>query len=147
MNSRPKQGGLTLLELLTVVAIVGILAAIVVPNYQSNIRKARRADGQSVMLELSQWMERFYTVNGRYDQDRAGTAVTAIVPAVLLSSPKGQANTFYTFVLSNLAQESFTITATPTNAQVGDICANLTLTQTGAKGTSAAGYSVDQCWQ
>lgn len=140
-----RQRGVTLVELLTVVLIVGILAAIVVPSYQDSVRKARRADGQAVMMELAQWMERFYTENGRYDQNRAGTAVTAIVPVSLMAAPKEANVTYYNFALSNLAQRTFTITATPATAQVGDKCGSLTLNQLGQKGVSAS-IALDKCW-
>lgn len=142
--SKARQTGVTLVELLSVVLIIGILAALVIPSYQESVRKARRSDGQAVMLELSQWMERFYTENGRYDQDRAGTAVTAVVPASLLSAPKEGGVTHYNLALGNLAQLTFTITATPAAAQAGDKCGNLTLTQSGVKGVSAS--TVAQCW-
>lgn len=142
--NKARQTGITLVELLTVVLIIGILAALVIPSYQESVRKARRSDGQAVMLELSQWMERFYTENGRYDQDRAGTAVTAIVPVSLLSAPKEGGVAHYNLALGNLAQLTFTITATPAAAQAGDKCGNLTLTQSGVKGVSKS--TVAQCW-
>ena len=140
-----QQRGVTLVELLTVVLIVGILAAIVVPSYQDSVRKARRADGQAVMMELAQWMERFYTENGRYDQNRAGNAVTTIVPVSLMAAPKESNVTYSNFALSNLAERTFTITATPATAQVGDKCGNLTLNQLGQKGVSAS-IAVEKCW-
>ncbi len=144
-RSALRQRGVTLVELLTVVLIMGILAAIVVPSYQDSVEKARRADGQAVMLELAQWMERFYTENGRYDQDRAGTAVGTIVPISLMSAPKETGVTYYNFALSGLAERTFIITATPATAQAGDKCANLTLNQLGQKGTSSS-FTVAQCW-
>lgn len=143
--SKQRQTGVTLVELLTVVLILGILAALVIPSYQDSVRKARRADGQAVMLELAQWMERFYTENGRYDQDRDGNAVGTIVPVSLLSAPKESGVTYYNFTLGNLAQLTYTITATPATAQVDDKCANLTLTESGVKGTSS-GLAVNTCW-
>ncbi|MEM9173303.1 MAG: type IV pilin protein [Pseudomonadota bacterium] len=147
MTKSKHQTGVTLIELLIVVAIVAILASLIIPSYQDSLRKARRADGQSVMLELSQWMERFYTENGRFDQDRAGAGVAASIPAELLSAPKGANTAFYNLAVANLTRETFTITATAVAAQAGDKCGNLTLTQTGAKGMSASGFSIDQCWQ
>ena len=142
--SKATQRGVTLVELLTVVLIIGILAAIVIPSYQESVRKARRADGQAVMMELAQWMERFYTENGRYDQNRAGDAVTDVLPASLTASPKESGVTYYNMTLTNLGQLTYTITAAPATAQIGDKCGNLTLTQSGVKGTSAS--TVAQCW-
>ena len=142
--SKARQRGITLVELLTVVLIIGILSAMVIPSYQESVRKARRSDGQAVMLELAQWMERFYTENGRYDQNRAGVAVTAIVPPALLASPKDGGVVYYNLTLDNLGQLTYTITGTPVTAQVGDKCGNLTLTQSGVKGTTAS--TVALCW-
>ncbi|MEM9173230.1 MAG: prepilin-type N-terminal cleavage/methylation domain-containing protein, partial [Pseudomonadota bacterium] len=51
MTEPKHQSGVTLIELLIVVAIVAILASLIIPSYQDSLRKARRADGQSVMLE------------------------------------------------------------------------------------------------
>ena len=59
MNKR-KQFGYSLIELLTAVAIVGILASIIVQSYRDSVRKARRSDSQAVVLELKQLKERFY---------------------------------------------------------------------------------------
>ena len=142
-----RQRGMTLMEVLAVIFIIGVLAALVVPGYQDSVRKARRADGQGVMLELAQWMERFYTENGRYDQRRDGTAVAGLIPASLLSAPKEGGVTYYNFALGNLGQQTYTITATPATAQVGDKCGNLTLTETGTKGMTATTLDVRQCWQ
>ncbi|MEO1544081.1 MAG: type IV pilin protein [Pseudomonadota bacterium] len=145
MNKR-KQFGYSLIELLTAVAIVGILASIIVPSYRDSVRKARRSDSQAVVLELQQFMERFYTENGRYDQDRAGNPVTDSIPVLLQKSPKEGAVVHYNLVVGNLAERTFTITATPAGDQASDKCGDLTLTEAGTKGMSATGLTVAQCW-
>jgi prepilin-type N-terminal cleavage/methylation domain-containing protein len=61
-----RSGGFTLIELMIVVVVIGILAAIAYPSYQEHVRKARRADAQTALLELAQFMERHYTANGKY---------------------------------------------------------------------------------
>ncbi|MEL7025572.1 MAG: type IV pilin protein [Pseudomonadota bacterium] len=146
--SKRNQSGMSLIELLTVVVIIGILGAIVIPSYQDSVRKARRADSQAVILELAQWMERFYTENGRYDQDRNGNAVGPQIPAILQQSPKdaGGGVQHYGLVVGNLTERTFTITATPVGDQAGERCGNLTFDQAGTKGMNGTGLTVAQCW-
>ena len=58
--------GFTLIELVIVVAIIAIFAAIALPSYTQHVRKARRAQAKADLLELSQLLERQYTVNRTY---------------------------------------------------------------------------------
>jgi type IV pilus assembly protein PilE len=144
MRNRTQSGGFTLIELMIVVAIVAILAAIAYPSYQDSVRKSRRADAQAVLLEAAQWLERHYTANHTYVVDFA----TAF-PTALKKSPKdgGPAGGYYAITLATAAN-TFTLTAAPqpTGGQDKDKCGGLTLTHTGAKGVQGAGATVAQCW-
>ena len=71
---RRRQRGVTLIELLVAVVIVGILGMIAYPSYTSHLVKSRRAQATACLQEAAQYMERFYTTNLRYDQ----TATTSI---------------------------------------------------------------------
>lgn len=128
--------GFTLLELMIVVAIVGILAAVAYPAYQDYVRDARRADAQADLLELAQWMEREFTVNGTY---RNASNAAPALPFV--KSPRDGNDTFYDLTVATPNASSFTLTASASGAQIGDGCGNMTVTQTGAK-TAAA----NDCW-
>jgi len=76
VHIRSARGGFTLIELMIVVAIVAILAAIAYPAYTQHVLKTHRRAATACLMELAQWMERFYTTNMRYDKDTNGRAVT-----------------------------------------------------------------------
>lgn len=123
--------GFTLIELMIAVAIVAVLAMIAYPNYMDHMYKARRADGQSALLNLASYMESYYTENNAYTgATLAGLGLTA-------QSPQG----YYTTSISSLGATSYTLTAAPTGVQAADSCGSLTLTNTNVKGPNA------NCWQ
>jgi len=62
-----RQQGFTLVEMMIVVVIMAIIASIAVPSYQNNIRKANRADGMDMALEVAQRMERCFTAYSAYN--------------------------------------------------------------------------------
>ncbi|KTS74849.1 hypothetical protein NS274_18615 [Pseudomonas oryzihabitans] len=127
-----------------VVAIVGILAAIAYPSYMEHIRKGNRADAEASLMQLSQFMERYFTGTGRYSQT-AGQTDVPNNPA-----PPYPTGTNYTFTITvGNAGTSYTATATPNNPGVmaNDKCGALTLTNNGLKGQTGTGVTTADCWR
>lgn len=142
--TKPLQRGFTLIEVMIVVAIVGILAAIAYPSYMEHIRKGNRADAEASLMQLSQFMERYYTGTGHYSKTAAQTDVPDN-PA-----PPYPTGTNYTFTITvGDAGTSYKATATPNNPGVmaNDKCGNLTLTNTGLKGQTGTGVTTADCWR
>jgi type IV pilus assembly protein PilE len=134
------QRGFTLVEMLIVVVLIGVLASIAYPAYTEQVRKSRRAEAQAVLMEASQFMERFLTENNRYDQNLLGVAV--VLPVGLRTSPRSGGTATYNVSLQAVAQQSYTLQAVPAAAQTGDRCGTMTITNTGNR-TAAAG----DCWR
>ncbi|MGH8642969.1 MAG: type IV pilin protein [Gammaproteobacteria bacterium] len=146
MSAMRHRRGFTLIEILIVVAVIGILAAIAYPAYQDQVRKSRRGQLKADLTELAQILERNFTEANRYDQNSAGVALTIGTLPLFNQSPRtGTAN--YTITLITLPPpptpaSTFTLTAVPTGAQAGDPCGTYTLNQAGTK--TATGPA--DCW-
>jgi type IV pilus assembly protein PilE len=128
--------GFTLVELMIVMAIVGILAAIAIPAYTAYIQRSHRANARTALTTLSQWMERAATATGQYP-------ATAQIPASLLTVEGNR----YAITAVSAGGQTYTLTATPTAAQMNDPCKNLVLNQKGEKLTSGGATLSDaECW-
>lgn len=121
---KPEQAGFTLIELMLVVVIVGVLAAIAYPSYQEQVRQTRRAEVTAVLLENAQRLERHFTRHGSYAE---GSAVL-----VSQSPAAGQA----VFVItSTLDADTYLLSARALAGGVmaGDACVHYSLNQVGQR--------------
>ena len=125
-----------------VVAIVGILAMIALPMYNDYVTRAKRTDGQTMLFQVAQELERCYTQYSAYNKSGCSLVATDGATAIIDQlSPEG----FYS-VTGDLTSTTFTLTATPQGAQETNDgqCANLTLTHLGVQG--ATGDEPAKCW-
>lgn len=133
--------GFTLIEIIMAVAIVSIIAVIAYPSYQESVLKTRRTDAKESLIELRQYMESYYTVNNRYDQDPAGTTVS--LP--FTQTPKEGSTKYYNLAFqgSTPGRNTFTLTATPISADTK--CTKLLIDQLGNRTYTGSGTKKD-CW-
>lgn len=134
-----RQRGMTLIELMIVVAIIGILAAIVYPSYQQYVLRANRAEAQAVLSESAQLMERRFTTCGTYSTNATCAATPA--PTSTVSPPGGGTVKYNISFSAGPTATAFTLQAAPAGAQTSDKCGTLTLSNTGAQTPTTAG-----CW-
>lgn len=135
--------GFTLIELMIVVAIIGIIAAIAYPSYQEYVRNAKRADAQTALMELAHFMERYYTGNGRYVDDKGKAPALPFTQA-----PKDGSTKAYDlgFAEGSPTTSAYVLQAAPTGSMANDKCGTLTLSNNGAK-AQEDGMTAAQCWK
>lgn len=129
MNNR----GFTLVELVIVVAILGILTTVAYPSYQDYVVRSKRADAMGALMNASQAMER-YKVNN-YDYN-VGTDLASIYSTQV---PVEGGDAYYNLSVASTAT-TYTLTATPTGSMAGKDDP-LTLTQAGVRG-----WGAKTCW-
>ena len=156
MNARPpyqsikaikRSDGFNLIELMIVIAIIGVIAGIALPGYQDSVRKSQRSDATSTLLDFTSRQELHYAQANKYETDLALLDNKAAETAVY--SP----DEFYQITASTCSntltlEQCVMITATAQGAQLKDTaCRSISLTSQGQKtATDAKGNASTVCW-
>lgn len=142
---RPASSGFTLIEIMIVVAIIGILAAIALPSYRVQVLKGHRVDAKAALLDLAAREEKFFATNNTYT-----TSSTALNYGAATFPPISTSGTsYYTLTVTQVTTTDFTATATPTGTQVADVCYSYSLNNLGVQANATSAGAVNTttgCW-
>lgn len=128
---KKRQQGVTLIEMMIAVAIIGILAAIAYPSYQNHVERSRRAAAQGDLMDIAQRLERHFSANYSY----AGFTLP------FTQSPS-TGTAFYTLSFAVAPnQTTYRLQAVPQGAQANDPCGTLWLDRDSTRGAAQA-----NCW-
>lgn len=141
-SSRRAAVGVTLVELMIAVAIVGILAAIAYSSYQAQVRRGNRTDGKAELLEAAQELEKCYTRYGAYNN--AACASYNLTNGGNRLSERGKYR--ITFRAGSVAANTYVLQATLEPGRGPDPeCGVLSIDQSGQRDRSGNG-PLDRCW-
>ena len=125
--------GFSLLELVIVLAVIGVLLTLAIPSYQQYTQRAHRAEAIRMMLAIADCQERVRESTGFYDTSSCGEGFNSDSHELRIEPPDTTASLEFT-IIAQLRQGS------------DDTCGNLSLDQTGSRGISSNLATVSKCW-
>jgi type IV pilus assembly protein PilE len=140
-----QQRGVTLMELLVVVTIIGILAAIAIPSYRRYVVRANRTDAKTQLLQTAQALERCYSTSTPYAYNSAVCNAAVTFP---ITTPGGWYQITRPVSVPLGDALGYTLLATPQGTQLTDdtACGSFQITQAGVMSITGTG-TVAECWR
>ena len=132
-----KSSGLTLIELMVVVAVMAVMAAVGIPLYNDQVQKSRRYDAQGVLMSLANQLEQH-----RAYQPNVGYSGFVLNDYSELWGPLNGSYLFSVTLYSTAAPFDYDLTAAPAGPQTGDRCGSLSMDELGGKSAGEA-----NCWK
>lgn len=135
-----------MIEILIVVAIMGVLISMALPAYQNSVIRSGRAEAKNELLQVASDQERHYSTFNTYVAD-----ATPLTTPTVNERTRTTINALYSIEVETCATGTiancFIATATALDDQTADLCATLTITSTGLRGATGVGATTDECWQ
>jgi type IV pilus assembly protein PilE len=149
MKSMQTQRGVTLIELVIVMIIIGILAAVAIPSYRDYVLRSQRSDAKDALLALATQQEKHYLQCNDYASAFAGATNCA---ADQLQAANASKNGWYTLTIPNATAIAFTVTATATAGQQqfqDTECRSFSVTDRGVRSALNEGGTDNtaECWR
>jgi len=127
--------GFSMIELMIVVVIISILAAIAVPSYRQYVLKGHRSEATRALQDLASRQENYYFSNNEYTDNLADLGAT-----------DDMAGRYFTVAIASASSTDYQVTATARGTQTQDGgCTAFSLRRSGAKGSSGTA-TADTCW-
>jgi type IV pilus assembly protein PilE len=151
MSSNARQRGMTLIELVVVIMIVGVLAAVAIPSYRNYVIRSQRSDAKDALLALATQQEKHYLQCNRYADDIAAATDCA---ADELQGAATSKNGWYDLDTDQAADATLGFTATATaiageNQFQDTACRMFTVDQAGVRTAEDDGGTdnTEECWR
>ena len=142
-----RQTGFTVVELLIVLVVFAILAAVALPSYRDSVRKSGRTAAKGALLDIVMRQEQHFLNNRSFSTNLAdlGLPDPYFVDKTSATVGAGSDRRVYKISLANATGTDFDVVATAVLDQAKDVCGNYTLGATGVRNVSG-GPGADICW-
>ena len=139
--TRRHMAGMTLIELMAVVMLIGVLGMIAIPSYRQYVARSQRTEAKSALLRLATNQERFYLQNRIYSSD----------PSALGFAGNNTERGVYSLRITGASVNGYTAIAEPRTGgafnMMNDACTSFSITAQGARtATAATGFDPATCW-
>lgn len=148
-HNQHRAAGFSLIEMMIVVIIIGVLAAIAIPIYQGQIRESRRTSAKTALLDIASREEKFYSTNNYYTTLMTNLGYSAsVINNNELQAP-GNGNDYYTIGFfpapASTQATSYSVQAVPEGTQANDLCGTYQITDLGVQSNPGATQQTG-CW-
>jgi type IV pilus assembly protein PilE len=138
--------GFTLIELMVVLAIMGVLFFVALPAYQNSVIKSNRAAGKGVLLKVMSRQEQYFINNKGYSSTMGGIGLSTIYYVNNQADKVGAGDAVYKIEL-DLGTTFNGALAIPQNRQTKDSrCMTFAITRTGTKSMTGSATDPQECW-